>query len=44
MGFSLRDIGGVGVGLDDAKLVERTRLVHTASLLLGQVECLAGVL
>ena len=44
MGFGLRDIGGMSVGLDDAKLVQRTRLVPTGLLLPGQVECLACVL
>jgi len=42
MGFGLRDIGGIGVGLDNAKLVQR--LVGTLSVLPGQVERLVGVL
>ena len=44
MGFGLRGIGGVGMGMDDAKLVQRQRLVGTLLLLPGQVERLAGVL
>ena len=44
VGFGLRDIGGVGVGLDDAKLVQRERLVPAFLVLPGQVERLAGVL
>ena len=44
VGFGLRDIGGVGVGMDDAKLVQRERLVPAFLLLPGQVERLAGVL
>jgi hypothetical protein len=32
------------VGLDNAKLVQRQRLVGTLFVLPGQVECLAGVL
>ena len=44
VGFGLRDIGGIGVGLDDAKLVQRERLVPAFLLLPGQVERLAGVL
>jgi len=44
VGFGLRDIGGGGVGLDDAKLVQRARLVPTCFLLPGQVERLACVL
>ena len=44
VGFGLRDIRGVGVGLDDAKLVQRVRLVPTFLLLPGQVERLACVL
>ena len=41
VGFGLRDIGGIGVGLDDAKLVQRVRLVPTFLVLPGQVERLA---
>ena len=44
VGFGLRGIGGVGVGMDDAKLVQRERLVPAFLLLPGQVERLAGVL
>ena len=44
VGFSLRGIGGVGVGMDDAKLVQRVRLVPAFLLLPGQVERLARVL
>ena len=44
VGFGLRGIGGVGVGLDDAKLVQRERLVPAFLLLPGQVERLARVL
>src|SRR5438128_3423198 len=44
MGFGLRDIGGVGVGLDDAKLVQRQRLVPACLLLPSQVERLARML
>ena len=44
VGFGLRGIGGIGVGLDDAKLVKRQRLVGTLFVLLGQVERPAGVL
>ena len=44
VGFGLRDIGRVGVGMDDAKLVQRERLVPAFLLLPGQVERLAGVL
>jgi hypothetical protein len=43
-GFGLCDVGGVRIGMDDAKLVQRTRLVPACLLLLGQVECLAGML
>jgi len=41
--FGLHGIGGIGVGLDNAKLVQRARLVPTRFLLPGQVECLARV-
>jgi hypothetical protein len=44
VGFGLRDIGGVGVGIDGAKLVQRQRLVPAFLLPPGQVERLAGVL
>ena len=44
VGFGLRDIGGIGVGLDDAKLVQRERLVPAFLLLPGQVERLACML
>ena len=44
MGSGLLDIRGIGVGLDNAKLVQRQRLVGTLLLLPGQVERLAGVL
>jgi hypothetical protein len=42
--FGRRDIGGVGVGLDDAKLVQRERLAPAFLELPGQVERLARVL
>jgi hypothetical protein len=44
VGFGLCDIGGGGVGLDDAKLVQRLHLASAFLLLPGQVERLAGVL
>jgi hypothetical protein len=44
VGFSLHDIGRVGVGLDDAKLVQRLRLEPASLPLPGQVERLAGLL
>jgi hypothetical protein len=44
VGFGLHDIGGIGMGLDDAKLVQCERLVAAFLKLPGQVECLAGVL
>ena len=44
VGFGRRDLEGIGVGLDDAKLVQRERLVPTCLLLSGQVERLARVL
>src|SRR5215510_8372573 len=44
VGFSLRGIGGIGVGMDDAKLVQRVRLVPAFLELPGQVKRLAGVL
>ena len=40
----MRDIGGVGMGMDGAKLVQRERLVPALLELPGQVECLARVL
>jgi hypothetical protein len=43
-GFGLCDRGGIGVGLDDTKLVQRARLVPACLLLSGQVERLACVL
>ena len=44
VGFSLCDIRGDIMGIDDAQLVQRQRLVGTLFVLPGQVECLAGVL
>ena len=44
VGFGLRDIGGIGMGMDDAKLVQRLRLVARVLVLPGQVERLARVL
>jgi hypothetical protein len=44
MGFGLRDVGGSGVGIDGAKLVQGVRLVPVCLLLPGQVECLARML
>jgi hypothetical protein len=44
VGFGRRDIWGIGVGMDGAKLVQRNRLVPAFLLLPGQVERLAGVL
>jgi hypothetical protein len=44
VGFGLLGIGGVGVGLNGAKLVQRERLVPACLLLPGQVEGLARVL
>jgi hypothetical protein len=44
MGFGLRDIGGIGVGMDDAKLMQRERLLTAGLLLSGQAERLACVL
>ena len=37
VGFGLRGIGGIGVGLDGAKLVQRVRLVGTLFVLQGKV-------
>ena len=42
--FGLRDIGGIGVGMDNAKLVQCARLVPALLLLPGQVERLVRVL
>ena len=42
MGFSLRGIGGIGVGIDHTKLVQRQRLVPACLLLPGQVKRLTG--
>ena len=44
VGFGLRGIGGVGVGMDGAQLVQRMRLVAAFLVLPGQVERLVGVL
>ena len=44
VGFGLCGIGGSGVGMDNAKLVQRERLVPALFVLPGQVERLAGVL
>ena len=44
VGFCLLGIGGIGVGMDGAKLVQRERLVPAFLLLPGQVERLARVL
>ena len=44
VGFGLCGIGGIGVGMDDAKLVQGTRLVAAFLELPGQVERLARVL
>jgi hypothetical protein len=44
VGFGLRGIWGIGVGMDGAKLVQRVRLVPACLLLPGQVERLARVL
>jgi hypothetical protein len=44
VGFSLHDIGRIGVGMDNAKLVQRERLIAAVLLLPGQVERLARVL
>jgi hypothetical protein len=44
VGFGLRNIGGIGVDMDDAKLVQSARLVAAFLELSGQVECLTGVL
>ena len=42
--LGLRDIGGAGVGKDDAELVQRKRLVPAFLLSPGQVERLTRVL
>ena len=44
VGFGLHDIRGIGVGVDNAKLVQRTRLTPACLLLAGQGERLARVL
>ena len=44
VGFGLRVIRGICVGVDNAKLVQRERLVSALFVLPGQVERLAGVL
>ena len=44
MRFGLCGIRGTGVGIDNAKLVQRQRLVPACLLLPGQVECLERVL
>jgi hypothetical protein len=44
VGFGLLGSGGTGVGLDDAKLVQRERLVPACLELPGQIECLMRVL
>src|SRR5206468_6671736 len=44
VGFGLRGIQGIGVGVDNTKLVQCARLVPACLLLPGQVERLAGVL
>ena len=43
-GFGLLDIRGVGVGLDNAKLVQCVRLVPACLLLPGLIERLARML
>ena len=43
-GFGLFGIGGIGVGLDGAKLVQGVRLVPVCLPLPGEVERLACVL
>ena len=44
VGFGLRGIWGIGVGMDDAKLVQREGLVPACLVLPGQVERLVRVL
>jgi hypothetical protein len=44
VGFGLCGIRGIGVGMDNAKLVQRPRLVPACLLLPGQIERLARVL
>jgi hypothetical protein len=44
VGFGLRHSGGIGMGMDDAKLVQRARLVPTGLPLSGQFERLARML
>ena len=44
VGFSLLGIGGIGVGMDGAQLVQRDRLIPAVLQLPGKVECPARVL
>ena len=44
VGFGRRDLGGLGVGMEGAKLVQCERLVAAFLVLPGQGECLARVL
>jgi hypothetical protein len=44
VGFGLLGIGGIGVGMDNAELVQCERLVAAFLMLPGQVERLARVL
>ena len=44
VGFGLCGIGRISMGMDDAKLVQRQRLVAAFFLLPSQIERLAGVL
>src|SRR5262245_7157269 len=44
VGCGLHNIGGSGMGMDDAKLVQRKRLVGTLFVLPGQIKRLARVL
>jgi hypothetical protein len=44
VGFALLNIWGIGVGMDDAKLMQRERLVAAFLVLLGQVERLVRML
>jgi hypothetical protein len=41
--FGLLGVGGIGVGMEDAKLVQCARLAPAVFLLPGQVERLVGV-
>jgi hypothetical protein len=43
VGLGLLSIGGISVGIDNAKLVQRVRLVSACLLLPSQVKRLAGV-